>query len=266
MRRTVPAVALALLLVLAGCNLPPNSGPAGPSPTPALDEVERPPGVNNGRLADGKALLKAHNRTVIEEGFESDFRVNGTTTFSGSVVELRRRQQTVVESGAVEYQYYTANGGEAPRARFDYWGNRTTVAIRAQSANTTQYDTGEPPSPQVLSNVQTLAYMMAINFSVTSVDRTNGTVLFTLRGEKDELDAGQFPWSKFFPKNATNATNYRAALVVDREGRIHEFVATADYTIDGEPGSMEIRYQLLRAGGIEVDRPDWVSEALRSDG
>lgn len=255
MRRTVPVVALALLMVLAGCSLPGTS--SGPSPTPDPDEVERPPGVQDGRLADGKKLLNAHNRSAVASGFESDFRVNGTTTYNGSVIELQRRQQTRVESGATEYQYRVVNGGEGPNARFDYWGNRTKLAIRAQSNGDAQYGTGKATSPRELANVLTLGtYVLASNYTVTSVDRTNGTVLFTL--ETDSIEGIDL----LLPENATNASNYRAVLIVDGQGRVHEFAATADYTIDGEPGSIEIRYLLVQVGGIDVKRPDWVSKAF----
>lgn len=254
MRRTVPAVVVALLLVLAGCSLPADLPGSGPSPTPTADG-DGPPGVEEGRLADGKALLRAHNRTVISTGFESDFHVNGTTTFRGEVVELEQRQRTVVEPGAAEYWFsFTKN---VPATRSDVWGNSTMQASRAQSNAQTVYNTRRQPTPpRQLSATQTLGtVILGRNFSVTSVDRTNGTVLYTLRQE------GGGP-GFHLPKNATNVSNYNATLVVDRKGRIRSFEASANYTVNGQPGSMSIRYRLVRVGGIDVERPDWVSTAL----
>lgn len=253
MQELVPAIGLGLMVVFAGCTLPTDLG----AQSSTANDVERPPGIKNDRLADGSKLLEAHNRTVIDTGFKSDFRVNGTTTFNGSVVELHRHQRTRVEPGAVEYRYHVSNTGGSPEARFDYWGNRTTLAIRAQSSSGVQYNTGTPATPRTLANVVTLGtYVLASDFTVTSVNRTNKTVLFTLTADSAS------GLGMLLPENATNITNYHATLVVDREGRIHEFVATVDYTIDGQPGRMDIRYQLVRVGGIEVSRPNWVSKAL----
>lgn len=253
MRRTVPAVVVALLLVLAGCSLPANLPGSGSSPTPT-PAGEGPPGVEEGRLADGQALLEAHNRTVLSTGFESDFHVNGTTTFQGEVVELEQRQQTVVEPGAAEYRFsFTKN---VPATRSDVWGNSTMQASRAQSNAGTAYNSGPPTRPRQLSATQTLGtVILGRNFSVTSVDSSNGTDLYTLRQE------GGGP-GFHLPENATNVSNYNATLLVDRKGRIRTFEASANYTVDGQPGSMSIRYRLVRVGGIDVERPDWVPRAL----
>lgn len=254
MRRTGPAVAFALLLVLAGCSLPSNLPGVGPSQTPTPDD-EGPPGVQGGRLADGKALLRAHNRTVISNGFESDFHVNGTTTFRGEVVELRQRQRTVVEPGAAEFWFrFTKN---VPAARSAVWANGTIQVRRFQTNAGTAYNTSrERTGPRTLSATQTLGtFILGRNFTVTSVNRTNGTALYTLSVE------GGGPGFTL-PKNATNVSNYNATLVVDSAGRIRTFESSANYTIDGQPGSLSIDYRLVRTGDVEVDRPDWVPKAL----
>lgn len=249
MRRTVPVVVLALLVVLAGCALPWNSESDGQSP----------PGIENGRLVDVEKLLTAHNRTVIASGFESILRVNGTTTRNGEVVELRQRQRTFVEPGAAEYRYRFRKN--VPAFRSDVWGNRTFEASRGQSNAETVYKTGRPTAPRTLSAIQTLGTVIGgRNFTVESSRRTNGTVLYTLR---DSSDIGP---GFHLPNNATDVRNYSATLVVDRSGRVRSFHSSANYTVAGQPGSMSIDYRLVRTGDVQVDRPNWVSTAVNRSG
>lgn len=255
MRQTVVALVLASVLVLSGCTLPGFS--TGPTATPAIEDVKRPPGIEDGRLADGKALMRSHNESVIQSGFESDFRVNGSNVYNGSVVEVRRRQRTLVEPGVAEFRYRSTTRGGVPPSRFTYWGNRTHMAVRAESSTSIQYETGEPKGPRLLANVIFLGYIViGSNFSVESVERINRTVLFTLRSDEG---AGL---QRIVPTNATNISGYNATLVVDRKGQIRKFAASMNYSIGGERTSMDIEYLLLRIGGIDVSRPDWVSKAF----
>lgn len=252
MRRTGPAVVLAILVVLAGCSLPGFGSSDG--------KDEQPPGIENDRLNDVGALLEAHNRSAIAAGFESDFRINGTTTFRGEVVELRQRQRTIVEPGVTEYRYrFTKN---VPTFRSDVWGNRTTEAVRLQSSASTKYNvTTQTTSPRTLTATQTLGTLIGgRNFTVESVDRTNGTVLYTLRA------SGQSSLGFHIPDNATNIENYTATLVVDKTGRVRSFRASRDYRLAGQAGSMEVSYRLIRIGDVPVDRPGWVSEAFQAAG
>lgn len=257
MRRTVLALVVVVALALAGCNF--ADGPGGTAtPTPTPDAAELPPGVEDGRLTDASALLAAHNRTMVESGFETDLRVNATVVRQeGGTAEVQRRQQTLVEPGTTRYQFRVTNAGEVPDAQFDYWGNRTVEAIRARSDAGVSYATGDPRRADELTTVRFLEpYLDRGNYTVVSFDRGENTTRFTLRTE----EIGNY--TGLVPANVTNVSNYTSTVVVDSEGRIHAFTATADYEIDGERGSMEARYRVIRTGDVEISRPPWVDQAF----
>lgn len=258
MRRMVLVFMLVVSLALAGCNFANGGGDRGTvTSTPTPDAAELPPGVADGRLANASALLAAHNRTLVETGFETDLRVNATVASGKGPIEVRRRQQTLAESGVTEYQFRVTNAGEVPNAQFDYWGNRTVEAIRAQTNAGVNYGTGEPRSVDQLTTVLFLEpYLDQGNYTITSLDRRNNTTLFTLQSK------GVSNYTGLVPSNATNVSGYSSTVIVDSKGRIYEFTATADYEIDGEQGSMEIHYRIVRTEDIEVSRPDWTDQAF----
>jgi hypothetical protein len=258
LRRAVPVVLLALLLALAGCNFAGGPNPS-PNATPTSEQPQQPPGVQNGTLQDTTALLDAHEATMVESGFESDFRVNATVQSQGQLFDIQRRQQTIVEAGRGEYQYRTTNGGDGPNARFDVWANDSVAVVRAQSGSTTHYQLDEPAATGELVNRKVLApYLRASTFTVEGVKETGNRTLVTLTATGFDAEN-----PALVPPNATDARNYEATLVVDTEGRVLSFSASADYTIDGEDASMTMEYEILQLGDPSVEKPTWAQEAVR---
>lgn len=261
MRRTLLAVVLAVLLTLSGCSAL-GIGDSG-TPTPAPTSGDAPsidaPGVEDGQLSNRTALLDAHGTALLETGFVTDIRVNATasrqTDTGTEVVSVVRRQETRVSPDAASYGATLENQGTGVTA--DEWGNRSVRATRLQVGNRTRYRAARPLSPGQLTGEAVLGTYLTDDFSVESVEETDGRTLAT-------LTSTTAPAQGAVPRNATDVRNYEARLVVDGEGRIHSLTVTVDYTLDGEPGTLAIDYELTRTGVDPVDRPDWVSEALAS--
>lgn len=254
--RTLAPALVALLVVFSGCSLlggPPSATPSpNSSPAPAAGDV---PGVSNGRLTDPAALLSAHRTALVDGGFEADFRVNVTLLRRGQVVAVPQRQRTVVAPGATEYRYRLVGSGGAFVA--DAWGNRSVEALRVQSGNRTQYRTGQPASPAELTGTIPLSnYLSLSSFAVTDTYRRNGTALVELsaRGARNV--------SSVLPANATDVGEYDATLVVDATGRVREFRASVDYTVDGERATYVAAYALVHTDVSAIPRPKWVGRAL----
>ena len=257
--RTVLALSLAALLVLSGCGGLTGSAPtATPSPTPtAAPSADSVPGVTGGRLADAERLLAAHESGLVATGFETDFRVNATDQRRGEVYDARRRQQTIVEPGAEEYVFRTQGRG----ARFDTWGTRSVSVVRGQAGETTRYQVGGATPTRVLTNRAGLRpFLVATGFEATGVERRENLTLVTLVSTGTP-DTAASPG--VIPENATDLRNYEARAVVDTSGRVLSFEVTADYTIDGEPGSMDLTYGVIRFDRPAVERPTWAAETLR---
>lgn len=260
MRRSAgPLLLVVLLLVAAGCSLPfgPDGEPTEGTEQPGLSADEAPPGVSAAelRLTDPSALLSAHTETLVASGFESDIRTNGTVYQSGQVQRVERRQRVTVTPDRGQYVYRVIN----PGSQFDVWGNDSVEAIRARSDDQTSYRvTEEPTARATLSGANLLELCIDDSFDVEEVDRGGGETRVVLGSEELPDDRC------VLTDDAEDVRNYEARAVVDEQGRILRFVVSADYTIRGEDGSMELSFEILRTSVDPFDRPDWVDEALSS--
>lgn len=266
--RKVPVVLLAVCLVLSGCSFLGGTGTptAGPDPgpgtgtgTPADGQVD-PPGIENGRLTDLRTLLDAHEAALLETGFETDLRANATNSFQGEVYESRQRQQTIVEPDATEYRFRTTSLGDGFVA--NNWGNESTTVIRARIGNTTRYQVDSGTADRLLTTRPVLeSYLNATEMAVVGTGETGDgrqVVRLESQGTPDvaELDRG------VVPQNATDLRNWTVTAVVDDEGRVLQFRATAEYTLQEQDGRLDIQFDVLRLDQPSVERPEWVAEAL----
>jgi hypothetical protein len=176
------------------------------------------------------------------------------------VYESRQRQQTLVEPEAREYRFRTTSLGDGFVA--NNWGNESTTVIRARIGNTTRYQIEGATGERLLTNRPVLEnYMNATEMAVVGTSRTqDGRTVLQLESQgtpnADELESG------VVPRNATDLRNWTVTAVVDGEGRVLQFRATADYTLQERDGSLDISFQVLRLDNPAVERPEWVTEAL----
>lgn len=258
-RPAAPVLLVVLLVVTAGCSLPfgLDGEPTEGTETPVLSEEEAPPGVSADelRLTDPDALLSAHAETLVAAGFESDIRTNGTVYQAGQVQRVERRQRVTVTAGREQYVYRVIN----PESQIDVWGNDSVEAIRAQSGEQESYRTNEDPATgATLSGAQLLDRCIDDSFVVEEVDRGDGETRVVLAS--DELPDDRC----VLTDDAEDVSGYEARAVVDGQGRILQFVVSADYTIRGEDGSMELAFDIVRTSVDAFDRPEWVDEAFAS--
>jgi hypothetical protein len=263
MQRSLAAVALALLLVTAGCNGlgladGGDGGDGGDSgETGAANEI---PGVEGGTVTNATALLAAHDRGLVAAGFENEVQVNATVIQQDQAVDTRRRQQTIVEAGGGEYQYRTINGGGSGFIQFDHWGNDSVWLTRGQLGNTTRYQVRNQAAPAESLTGSALLRNYLNGSEATAVDtrEENGLTLVTFETTTlpDDSDA--------LPVNNSAVSEYEARFVVDTQGRIHALVVEGTYELRGESRSFRVGYELERLDGPSVSQPDWAGAALRN--
>jgi len=253
MRRLLAALAFAFLLTTAGCSAIADLG-GTETPTTGADAV---PGVENDRLANETVLLDTHQAALVEQGFVTDIRVNATaeqrTRDGRKVGRVQRNQQTTVVAGGTGYTFSLTNAGTG--ARFDEWANESYRATRLQSGDQTTYREGQPRDATQLAGTSILQSYLTEEFTVESVEETDGRTLVTLTSTTVPDEEGAVP------ENATDVRDYEATLVVDTEGRVHSLEVTAAYTIQGEEATLLVSYDLQRTGVESVTRPEWVENA-----
>lgn len=243
MRRASATVGLCLLLVLAGCSFLPGS------------TNEQAPGVEDDELVDADALLDAHASKLTESGYRHELVVNQTVEGENGTRESTTRQRTSVAAGASQYlQQELVLGGQG---RIISWGNESVEYIRVDSGGTTSYQRGEVEDTRTLTGVQTIRPFLTAPFEVVDTDEVDGRKVYALEstGRPDHEGA--------FPANTTDVESFQARMIVDEDGRIHRFRATAEYRIDGEAGSYEFAFELTAEEDPGVSRPGWVDDIPR---
>lgn len=246
MRRVASAVAVALLLLLAGCSVAP--GPGG-------DTTGPPPGVGDGELSNATALVTAHEDALVGTGFEYVAQVNATATRrtqeGRQTVAVDRRQATTVAADG-SYRYRLVNGGTG--ARIDAWANQTVEVDRIRAGGQTRYRTVQPRPPAELAGGALLRQYLGSGLAVESTNETDGRTYYTLASTASEPPEGALP------ANATDVEDYQVRAVVDDQGRVHVLAAAANYTIGGERATLDVGYRLERTGVERVERPAWVDQ------
>ena len=243
MRGAFAAVGLCLLVALAGCSAIPGF---------SEDQNRQAPGVEDDELVDADALLEAHSSTLTESGFSHDVMVNQTVESENGTRETERRQRTAVGAGASQYlKQELLFGGQS---RIISWGNESVEYIRVDSGGSTQYHRGNVDDATVLTGVRVIRPFLTAPFEVVETEEVDGRTVYALES------TGQPDHDGAFPDNTTAVESFEARLVVDEDGRIHRLRATADYRIDGEPGSYEFAFELTAEEDPGVQRPEWVDE------
>ncbi|WP_254537271.1 DUF7537 family lipoprotein [Halomarina litorea] len=270
--RALSVVAVALLLVVAGCGSPGGSGtPTGTADSPTASPASTTgndsgaaslPGVTDGQLTDPAALADAHEAALLNDSFETRLVVNATervpTSSNGSaVVNTSTLQQVVAEEGGRPYQYRLQN--RKLGSQFDVWANDSVEVTRAMQGGTVfQYKFGQPQSTASVTGANVVrSYLSLGNYTVTNTTTRDGATLVTLSA--DELAADER--DGLFVRRSENVSNYSSTVVVDGEGRVRSLDVRAEYTVDGKAGAVDVSYRLVRVGGVETQRPDWVATA-----
>jgi hypothetical protein len=240
MRTALVTVVLCLSVVLSGCAALSGSSTGTP-------------GVEDGELVDSAALLEAHETTLTESGYEHDTVINITETIGEEPVPVERRQRVSVTAGGSQYIAQEITDG-AIASRTITWGNDTVAYRSVESGGSQRFSEVDPFSAADLSGGSLLESYVSAPFEVVETTERDGRKLVVLEGTDRPTESG------LFPAGATNVSDYEARLVVDTDGRIHEFTATAEYEIGGETASYEFSYELTALSDPGVERPSWVTE------
>lgn len=260
----LPAVAFALLLAVG-----PATGAVAVCQHTQERGVQRPekpvpPGVEDGRLVGEQRLLDAHNRLLLDAGFEANGSGEGAVIRRGQLVDATRTQDRTVESGGTEYRKSSRDVGQTffgpvTRNRAT-WGNESIEVRRTVERGDTTYERGRPTGERWLTGARMMGpYLRAGNFTVVARTSVDGQRRYVLRSTSVE---NRTELARVLPQGGSNPRNYTATAVVDEAGRVHSFEATVDYTIRGERRTQHVTFELQSLGVDDVRRPPWVEDGI----
>lgn len=291
MTRVLAAIAVAALVVLAGC----GGAPATEAPGTTTDAADGttteeeafvsvpsdlvPPGANSqgitnpGRMADAhvQALSNAsyqsnasYNRLYLGQQYDTEGTVTYNVTHTPTAYTSSR---TTVENGSTESQ--------------DVYLGEDAVFIRNKNASKTTYQYGAGPVPLRLSNRRGYAepaanaprvlfvYLnLAANVQPTGFSTMNGekVVKYEATGMKtSNLSKSRFGAVIGAPKGTLEDISF--TMYVDGDGVVHRASGSMELEREnGESRSRSLSYRLEMTDAPSPTEPSWTSDVPRLNG
>lgn len=282
--RAVPAVALAALVLLAGCGAFPLVGEEGgstPAPTPVRGDgvtSSPPPGILSLQVVNPGALGRAHAESIENESYV--LTSNRTVAAENGTLRSRLALTVAVDGGQGFLAAASTAGPEAPvflgnpPADAVYWSNGTTYARRLSHDGRTTYTEFPPPDTWVgtrsywttsvpfggRANRPAAFYaslFSAVPTRVTGETTLAGTPVFRLENEADR------PFSDAtFPGGVESVHDVSFVALVDGDGLVRSLDLRYAGTVDGEAVRVEWTLRYEDVGSTTVRRPAWFDRTV----
>jgi hypothetical protein len=164
-----------------------------PTPTPAVPGAQLAPGITDDGIENPVALLSAHQRELLAEGFVVEQRVS--STYNGTPSNRLVLTTTVGPGGEVAFQNATSTGsdfeGEERVITSQVWLNQTTMLSYRVEAGEPSYEVRDrtyPPEWFVwFGSLQRDIQLAADEYEVTGVERVDGVRVVTLEASVDRV-------------------------------------------------------------------------------
>lgn len=258
--RTLAALAVASMLVLAGCSFggggsPTATGASGQADGGASSSFTYPAGLTSSGVANATAATDAHTALLV-----------GT---SGFVVEYDATVTTPNTTSYVTYDQRVDTGSrEIVRRTNVTTGNLTGLVVRYYRNGTVYVRSDQPGSSGTAYSNQSRQYeldaftgaeflepgLSGVTYGSSEVTNRDGTTV-VVYGDAT-LDAAEGLFGREI--TTANVTDFSATLVVDEDGRIHEFSYSA--TVHGDR-SVDVAITTVDVGDTTVEAPGWISRA-----
>jgi hypothetical protein len=288
--RPLPALLVAAIVLLAGCSGLFPGGPAeteaptptagdetptrtttttptarptttvAPTPTttrsptttepPGNDTEPLAPGVTGEGIVNPIALLSAHQRELLADGFVANVTYENV---GNGTVQWRTTQRTIAGPGG-ERAVLSGTAGESNAiiTTQDVWLNATHATLRRIEDDETAYtveDRLTPPEALVMPGpILSLVQTYRSEYAVTNVETRDGRRYVTLSATIDRVGGDE-------------TADTEATMLVDERGVVHSIDATTNY---GGGDDWHVTYAVERIGGVDPDPPSWLAEVPRN--
>lgn len=280
----VPAAALAVLVLLAGCGGLPFVGEergSTPVATPAPEDQvtsQPPPGIVSLQVANPAALGRAHARAIENESYV--LTSNRTVAYENGTLRSRLAVRVAIDEERRFLATASTDGPEAPvfvgtpPVYAVYWSNGSTYARRLSHDGRTTYTRFDPPDTWVgtwsywttsvpfggRDNRPATFYaslFSAVPTRVTGETTLAGTTVFRLEDEADR------PFSdEAFPGRVRSVHDVSFVALVDGDGLVRSLDLRYAGTVDGEAVRVEQTVRYEDVGSTTVQRPEWYERTV----
>ena len=282
--RQLAALAVALLLVTAGCNAFPSGDAAtvettadaagtavGDGTTETTAETTAPdadlaPGLNESGVADPWKLADAHRGALNDTSYT--VRTNLTARGNGTILAHTNSTVKVAAGGTPQRTRYEV-GGERPGVigafgrDVEAWSdeNRTLYAMEGPNGTTYQRvsDDQRPSSGTPAGRDHIYLLLSGFETTVTGTETRDGTTLYRV----NSTDVAQ-PEILADELRTETVRNASLSALVTEDGLVREYHVEYAGTVENATVEVERTTRFTRLGETTVERPPWYDEAVNA--
>lgn len=277
MKRGLLVVAMALLMVLAGCNGGPGGGTATPTDESGTD-ADSSDGGDGDSSDGGDGGAMASGMTDLDGVSESEGVFNSTAIVRGSFDTLNSPDSQFVEStevsaGDMGISYVYTNGSDADAFSFTNQTTGETVEFWASESITAQRNESSTPPITIGQGDTSVATSFAFTqlfraVAIASFSRTELSAAGTSTLDGEELfrfsvDAYNQSEEQSFSL-LENATAVSGTILVDSNGVMRQAGVVATLESNGETRQATINYSVSEVGSATASQPDWLTDVPRA--
>lgn len=261
--RVPAAVALAALLLLAGCSLGGLGGPgADESPgestdSPAAGSFTYPAGFDAGGVTNHTEATEGHREQLLAaSGFTVTY--DATVTEPGNTTTVAYTQQ--VETGSEEVHWrMNVSSGDRAGSRAQYYAD-DTVYSRTRTVGSDSPSYGNRTHEYALETFTGLDFvrpaLVDVSYGSSETTTHGGVPAVVYSDASVESTTGLFGQGV----DPANVSEFSSTLVVGDEGVVRQLRYAATVTTDGTDRTVEVTVTVSDVGSTTVSRPAWVSE------
>lgn len=267
MSRTAAALLCLALVALAGCNAfvggdsatsPTAEDAVTPAPVPTT-AVPFPPGVAERRV-DAATLAAAHASALRTRNYTVAVR-ESLVGANGTISELTRRR--VVAAGGDRYgggyeRSVPTPAGNYTTADVAYWASGTSFTTSVRTGERDPYYGYSKTNEPILDVDGSLRVNRTLGaIALRATDRTPDGVVLT--GGRVTAP-GRIPT----PSYVVDPHNVSTTVRVRFDGVVTDWRLAYDARLRGDPVRVVQRFRVFDIDATAVERPDWVSGAIRN--
>jgi len=258
MRKQIAAIAVAALLVFAGCSA---GGDGGTTTTAAETTGTTVDGDGDGETPvyesplDGATVAENHEAIVQDAGTFTLVSTSNQTQDDQSFV-VNSSTQVDLESG----EYYSNQETQGRSVEQYSYGNGTAYQNLSISSGETQYSVPEQtPNASDLAGSQIASFVDTFALSHAGTETVDGTEthVYEASGVEDLNESAP----GFSDIDAGNITNVDAQVYVTDDGLVKRFVYSLALSTDQGNVSLAVDQQYVDVGSTTVEQPAWLDEA-----
>ncbi|UHH24533.1 DUF7537 family lipoprotein [Halobacterium noricense] len=247
MRKQIAAVAVAALLVFAGCSAGGGGGTTAPGTADGAAPVYESP-------LNGTTVAENHEAVVREAG---SFTLTTTSTQSQGDQSLTREGSTALDLASGAY-FSNRTVGSQNVQQFGY-GNDTAFQ-RVTAGNQTQYTVPQQsPNASRLTSGQLASFVGLFEFSHTGTESVDGTTVHVY--EANGVDAVNESAPGFANLDTENITNVSANVHITDDGLVKRFGYSISVDTGSGEASVSVGQRYVDVGSTTVSEPAWLDEA-----